>query len=375
MNADDRTHLNELIVALTRRLQKLKLQAVEFGMHCPPHVQTEIEDIQQQIVDLQQQINRNTIHNLFQGKEDIFTLNQAIDTLEDQFRHTVVQEEQVYRVFGIKVWSVTRTVLRVMLTLFFTMSIGSLVALSVFLVPTAPDLPRPMAPNTPRPTAPNTPRPTTPDLQRPTTTRTTRPTTSQPSPVPLIPPDTRCSIFTDTPVEVREGAETAAAVISSLPPNTTFVPLDISEQRDWIKVQTDPDGWVEAESVTCMHNSLVEAEPVPTATNEPIQQVGTSVSIIVALTPTLAPTSPPVAPIAIDCTVTIDNPLITLFAEPGQLSQGIGQVPPGTYRSSNYRETASTASTVGWFQIEVDGRLGWLPDDAWTIAQKTSMCP
>ncbi|MEM8532868.1 MAG: hypothetical protein AAGF95_18620 [Chloroflexota bacterium] len=60
--------------------------------------------------------------------------------------------------------------------------------------------------------------------------------------MPPIPPDTRCIIFTDTPVEVREGSDTAAAVISSLPPNTTFVPLDISEQRDWIKVRTDPDG-------------------------------------------------------------------------------------------------------------------------------------
>ncbi|MEM8532867.1 MAG: hypothetical protein AAGF95_18615 [Chloroflexota bacterium] len=118
MNADDRTHLNELIVASTKRLQKLKLQAAEFGTHCPPHVQTEIEDIQQQIARLQQQIDQNTIRHLFQGQENISALNQAIDTLEDQFRHTVVLEERVYRVFGIKVWSVTRTILRVMLTLF-----------------------------------------------------------------------------------------------------------------------------------------------------------------------------------------------------------------------------------------------------------------
>ncbi|MEM8532869.1 MAG: hypothetical protein AAGF95_18625 [Chloroflexota bacterium] len=116
-----------------------------------------------------------------------------------------------------------------------------------------------------------------------------------------------------------------------------------------------------------MHNSRLEAEPIRTTTSEPIQQVGTSVSTIVALTPTLAPISPPVAPIAIDCTITIDNPLAMLFAEPVQCSDLIDQVPPGTYRSSNYTE--------GWFQIEVDRRLGWLPDDAWTIAEKSTTCP
>jgi CHAT domain-containing protein len=52
MDNQQRQHLEELRLTHQRRLQVLKLQSARFGTSAPPHILTEIEDIEEQIVSI-----------------------------------------------------------------------------------------------------------------------------------------------------------------------------------------------------------------------------------------------------------------------------------------------------------------------------------
>lgn len=74
------------------------------------------------------------------------------------------------------------------------------------------------------------------------------------------------------------------------------------------------------------------------------------------------------------CVVTITNPLVALMGEPSKFSQELVRIKPGEYTTSDYK-VVRLVKDQGWFQIEAEGRNGWIANDTWTIASKTSACP
>lgn len=75
------------------------------------------------------------------------------------------------------------------------------------------------------------------------------------------------------------------------------------------------------------------------------------------------------------CVVTIANPLVALLSEPSRLSQQLLRVPPGEYSTSSYQVVQFAGKDQGWFEIEADGRTGWIADDVFTVDSKTAACP
>jgi hypothetical protein len=75
------------------------------------------------------------------------------------------------------------------------------------------------------------------------------------------------------------------------------------------------------------------------------------------------------------CVVTIANTLVALMSEPSRFSQQLVKVRPGEYTMLEYKVVKFGSQDQGWFQIEAEGRKGWIADDTWTIDSKTSTCP
>jgi hypothetical protein len=101
----------------------------------------------------------------------------------------------------------------------------------------------------------------------------------------------------------------------------------------------------------------------------------------VASSPVSNPTSPSAPPTATappssgDCEVTIANPLATLREQPDTFSQEITKIPASTYRVLASQNVTFGPQTQRWFQINVDGRVGWLMDNTFNIERKTAACP
>lgn len=83
--------------------------------------------------------------------------------------------------------------------------------------------------------------------------------------------------------------------------------------------------------------------------------------------------SPESSPVE-ECVVTITNPVIALYEEPDRFGQEISNIPSGEYEVIR-STTTEHVSTQRWFQIQVEDRTGWVPDDTHHIADKTSGCP
>jgi hypothetical protein len=91
---------------------------------------------------------------------------------------------------------------------------------------------------------------------------------------------------------------------------------------------------------------------------------------------TLAPPGGnPGEPTLTGCVVTIANTLVALMSEPSRFSQELVKVKPGEYTTSEYKVVPFAGQDQGWFQIEAEGRKGWIANDTWTIASKTNACP
>lgn len=75
------------------------------------------------------------------------------------------------------------------------------------------------------------------------------------------------------------------------------------------------------------------------------------------------------------CVITIRHPLVSLKSEPDRFSRDISGVAPGDYTPIDHKIVSTPVSEDGWFQIEVDGRQGWIVNDTWTIDDKTASCP
>ncbi|MGL5081229.1 MAG: hypothetical protein ACRC8A_07045 [Microcoleaceae cyanobacterium] len=116
--------------------------------------------------------------------------------------------------------------------------------------------------------------------------------------------------------------------------------------------------------------------PDPTSSSHPQSTTSslspqTTQSVPSTVTPSPVPTEN-----SSSCTLTISNTLVSLMSEPERLSRQIAKVRPGEYTSLDHKITSFHGlKEEGWFQIEVEGRRGWIADDTWTIDRKSSSCP
>lgn len=117
--------------------------------------------------------------------------------------------------------------------------------------------------------------------------------------------------------------------------------------------------------------------------NSPARPAPTSPA---APAPAPQPTSPPpptpvpaakptTAPPSKDCVLTIENPFVELKREPRHDGLTLGRVPPGQYRHLDYREVDWAGRMEGWFQIDAEGRTGWIVYNTITVKSKTPSCP
>ena len=67
--------------------------------------------------------------------------------------------------------------------------------------------------------------------------------------------------------------------------------------------------------------------------------------------------------------MTITNRLVSLHSDPDVFSRKIIKVEPGEYSVLNHNRNQS------WFQIQAEGRTGWIKNDTWTIDKKNIKCP
>ena len=75
------------------------------------------------------------------------------------------------------------------------------------------------------------------------------------------------------------------------------------------------------------------------------------------------------------CVLTIRNPLVPLMSKPDPFSQQLIAVKPGKYTALDYVIIKRANREQGWFQIELEGRKGWIMNDIVTIKGKSSTCP
>lgn len=117
--------------------------------------------------------------------------------------------------------------------------------------------------------------------------------------------------------------------------------------------------------------------PIPPSP-EPTQSPSSSLSPKPSQ-PSPSPTNPspssPQANSSSACVLTISRPLVQLMSEPDRFSRQIATVRPGEYTSLDHVITNFHGlKEDGWFQIEVEGRKGWIVEGM-TIDRKSSSCP
>lgn len=122
-------------------------------------------------------------------------------------------------------------------------------------------------------------------------------------------------------------------------------------------------------------SAFVEPAPSEQDTVDNSESAASEQDIVEQPAPTDEPDPDPAAEASTDCVLTISNELVPLMSEPDTFSQEIMNVSSGDYPTSDFREVLFGDTQQGWFQIEADGRTGWVRNDTWTIADKTSGCP
>jgi hypothetical protein len=120
--------------------------------------------------------------------------------------------------------------------------------------------------------------------------------------------------------------------------------------------------------------SVVSTPPSP----QPIQSSSSSPSPQLTQSspsPANNPLSSPQTNSSSVCVLTINNPLVPLMSEPKRLGREIARARPNEYTPLGHKIVDRGLREEGWFQIEVEGRKGWIVDDTWTIDRKSSSCP
>ena len=75
------------------------------------------------------------------------------------------------------------------------------------------------------------------------------------------------------------------------------------------------------------------------------------------------------------CVITISNPLVTMYEKPDLFSLEVGRVPVGDYSPSDTIVVDFAGKQQRYFQISVEGKIGWVLDHTILIARKSAACP
>jgi hypothetical protein len=124
MNEEDKKHLQNLVVVHKKRLRVLELQAAEFGLHSPPHIHTEIDEIRNDIERFESLLSQNVIYSLPEGKEVLTQYIRSIDNVENLLRNVELRVDRTYRIFGIPIFSSSVVFLQIFKILLPAVGIG-----------------------------------------------------------------------------------------------------------------------------------------------------------------------------------------------------------------------------------------------------------
>jgi hypothetical protein len=153
-----------------------------------------------------------------------------------------------------------------------------------------------------------------------------------------------------------------------------IISVAVIENWDTVIGQTPNSASPSVSSVATPSSSVSPtATPLEPASNETISpQSPQPGAIAPSATP---PSSSAAAPTLADCRITIRHPLVALMREPDRLGQEMINVKPGDYTPLDHKMVSTMVREEGWFQIEAEGRRGWIANDTWTIEEKTQTCP
>lgn len=119
-----------------------------------------------------------------------------------------------------------------------------------------------------------------------------------------------------------------------------------------------------APTATPTPSTTPSSTPEPTATPAPAP----APVPVPAPTPTTAP--PPAEPD--QCVIDVTFPMASLNEEPSHRSRVLSQVPQGAYSPTSVDLVEWAGREEQWFQIEVDGRVGWILDDPIILTKSTA---
>lgn len=74
------------------------------------------------------------------------------------------------------------------------------------------------------------------------------------------------------------------------------------------------------------------------------------------------------------CTITIENPLVTMYESPDMFGLEVGRIAPGTYSATESTVVTFAGSEQRWFRVAANGQSGWIHDSTILIASKSSQC-
>lgn len=111
--------------------------------------------------------------------------------------------------------------------------------------------------------------------------------------------------------------------------------------------------------------------PSSNSTPAPLASASAPVS-----TPQATRTAPPTqSGDTTSCVITISNPLVSMYEKADLFSLELGRVPVDNYSPSDTVVVDFAGKQERWFQISVEGKMGWVLDDTILIARKSAACP
>ena len=161
-------HLNNLVAMHKRRLYLLEGQAASYGIDCPVHIITDIEDTKAKIETFEQQIKSDVIGSYDKGRDILEQFTNSIQGIEQNLRNVVIKEKRTFRLFGIPIWSTESARVVNLFIVIISVGIGFLLGggvvsrTAVEIVPTSipPPTQESQLPSTPPPQPPPSPPPT-----------------------------------------------------------------------------------------------------------------------------------------------------------------------------------------------------------------------
>jgi hypothetical protein len=111
-----------------------------------------------------------------------------------------------------------------------------------------------------------------------------------------------------------------------------------------------------------------------TTTSTVVTSASTTATMTVTTTGGSGTTEGTSSTVPTGCTIDVTHFAAELKRDPDRTSQTLSSVPEQTYAPTGVTITEFAGRDEQWFQIEVDGRVGWTVDDP-ILLTKSSECP